>query len=88
MATQGQRKNLCAFHAEIDPAVFDAGDRGLRDATQLGQLDLAKSLKLPNDANGLTGRNIYAFPRESGARFVLQPHRLDLPLATGVRDAR
>ena len=55
MATQGQRKNLRTFHAKIDPAVFDAGDRGLRDAAQFGLLDLAKSLKLPNNANGLAG---------------------------------
>ena len=68
VATQGERKRLRAFHAKIDPAVFDAGDRGSRDTAQFGQLDLAKSLKFPNDANGLTGRNTHAFP---------QPHRLD-----------
>jgi hypothetical protein len=68
MTTQGQRKNLGTFHAKIDPTVFDAGDRGLRNAAQFGQLDLAKTLKLPNNANGLTGRNVHPLP--GGAEFA------------------
>jgi hypothetical protein len=53
MATQGQGKNLRAFHAKIDATVFDAGDSRLRDAAQFGQLNLAKTLNLTNNANGL-----------------------------------
>ena len=32
------------------------------NAAQFAELDLAKTLKLTNDANGLAGRNLYAFP--------------------------
>ena len=61
MTIQGRGKNLRAFHTKIDATVFDAGDSRLRDATQSGQLALAKTLKLTNNANGLAGRTSTRF---------------------------
>lgn len=83
VATQGQSKGLRTFHTKIDATVFDAGNGCLRDATQSGQLDLAETLELTDNADGLAGRNIDAFfgraeIAHSGSPVVVRGYANDL----------
>ena len=61
MAAQRRREYLGALNPEVDATILDAGNGGLGNATQLGELSLAESLKLANDASGLTRGDFYSF---------------------------
>ena len=61
MTTQGSSKHFGTLNAQVDAAIFDAGYRGLGDATQLRELSLAEPLKFAENSNGLTRRNVYSF---------------------------
>jgi len=60
MAVQGGTQNLGTLNAQIDPAVLNAGDGGLGDAAQSGQLGLAEALKFTNDTHRLARGDVDA----------------------------
>ena len=51
MNVQSHGKRFCTLNAEVNAASFDAGDSGLRDATELRELALTEVLKLTNDTH-------------------------------------
>lgn len=61
MAAKRRREHLGAFNTEVDATILDTGNARLRNAAQLEELSLAESLKLANDAHGLTRGDRYAF---------------------------
>ncbi len=62
MAFEGAGKNLCALDAEINSAVLNSGNGGLRNAREFGELTLAQFLEFAQDTDGLTDRNFHSFP--------------------------
>lgn len=70
MATQGLGQHFRAFHAQIDPAVLDAGNGGLRNTAQGRELGLAQPLQFPDDPHRLAGRDLDAFPGWLGLAHV------------------
>lgn len=60
MAVKGDAQCLSTLDAQVDPAIFNAGDGGLGNATQGGELGLTKPLQLADDAYRLTRGDIDA----------------------------
>ncbi len=44
---------LCPLNPEVNPAVLDGGQGGLRNSCEFGKLALAKLLQLAKDTHGL-----------------------------------
>lgn len=52
---------LRSFNTQIDPVIFDGGNRGLGNARGLGQFILAHILEFANDSNGFSDGDINPF---------------------------
>src|ERR1035438_8643165 len=63
MALERSREHLCAFHTQSNAVVLDRRKGGLRNASALRELILAKSLQFANDAYRFAGRDGDAFLR-------------------------
>jgi len=61
MTPECECKDLRSFDAQVDPAILDGGNRGLRNARELGQLALAQFLKFAQDTHGLADADFYSF---------------------------
>lgn len=61
MALQGRAQQLGPLNTKVDPTILDAGNGGLRDAAQGGELGLAETLQLADDPYRLTRGDINAF---------------------------
>jgi len=57
MAFESTGKNLCALDAEVNSAVLNSGNGGLRNTCEFGELTLAQLLKLAQNTDGFTDRN-------------------------------
>ena len=54
-------EDLRSLDAQINPAILDSGNGGLRNARELGQLALAQFLKFVQDTHGLADADFYSF---------------------------
>ncbi len=61
MTLQGACENLGTFYPQVDAPVFNGRNCGLGYTSKLCQLILAQLLKLANNTNRLTDRNLNAF---------------------------
>lgn len=57
---KGNPQCLSPLDAQVDPAILNAGNGGLGNAAQGGELSLAKPLQLTDDPHRLTGSDIDA----------------------------
>ena len=62
MTLESYRKYLGTFHAEIDAIILDRGNGGLGNPGKGGQLTLAEFLKLAQDADGFSDRDVHSLP--------------------------
>ena len=53
MTFERARQRFRSHYTQVDAAVFNRRDRGLRDCSRLSKLVLTEFLKLSEDANGL-----------------------------------
>jgi len=60
MAVQRRCKNLCTLDTEVDPTGLDAGNGGLRNATEGRKLRLAQALQLADDSHRLARTDVDA----------------------------
>ena len=60
MTPERVREDLRSLDAQIDPAIFDCGNCGLRNARELGQLALTQFLKFAQDPHGLADANFHS----------------------------
>ncbi len=65
MALEGTGKNLSALNTEIHSTVFDSGNGGLRNTSEIGELTLAQLLEFAQDADRLADRNLNALLRRT-----------------------
>jgi hypothetical protein len=63
MALERAREYLCTFHTKAYAIILNGRKRGLRNTGPLGQLILAQTLQLTNDAHRLTDRDAGTLPR-------------------------
>ena len=54
-------EDLRSLDAQINPAILDSGNGGLRNAREFGQLALAQFLKFTQDAHGLANADLHSF---------------------------
>jgi len=62
VALEGAGKNFGSLDAKIDAAIFDGGNRGLRNAGELGQLTLTEFLEFAQDTDRFADGDFDAFP--------------------------
>ena len=60
MAMQGRAKHLGPLDTKVDSTILDAGNGGLWNTTQRGELGLAETLQLANDPHRFTRSDIDA----------------------------
>ena len=58
---ESARQYLCALYAEIDPAIFDGGNGGLRNTGEFRKLALTQLLELANNPDRFANRNFDPF---------------------------
>src|SRR3546814_5727985 len=62
MAAKRTGQDLGPLNTQVDAPILNAGNGGLRNAAQSGELGLAKALQLANDPHRLTWGDIDALP--------------------------
>ena len=49
MTLERTREHLCPLNPQVDPAILDGRDRGLRNTREFGKLTLRELLELPGE---------------------------------------
>jgi hypothetical protein len=60
MTLEGSGQHLCPLDSQVDPAVLNGRDRGLRNTREFGELALGELLELPENAHRLADGNLEA----------------------------